>query len=192
MAGEGGDWYMGSKMVTTTCFLVTDGVKVGWALVHFSHQDWVSVDWFGQFTACQPFQCIIVSIMNGFASLRFEFIIHNRHHTPTFELWVGRGFWLKCPTFHTKMEHVWILIQEVHSIPTLPTSHCKYNEWLEKVETGIHPQQPSPHPGFWVAGVENFDNRPLHFTPRYLCTDWLGHFAASQPFQSLFISMMKG
>eukprot|EP00956_Cyclotella_meneghiniana_P009421 scaffold13018_cov50-Cyclotella_meneghiniana.AAC.1 len=26
--------------------------------------------------------------MNGFESLRFEFIIHNHHHTPAFDLWV--------------------------------------------------------------------------------------------------------
>ena len=39
-------------------------------------------------TASQPFQCLIVSIMNGFARLRFEFITHNQCHTPTFELWV--------------------------------------------------------------------------------------------------------
>ena len=29
------------------------------------------------------------------------------------------------------------LIQEVHIISTLPTSHYKYNEWLEKVEIGV-------------------------------------------------------
>ena len=136
-------------MVTTTCFLVTDGVKVGWTLVHFSHQDWVSVNWFGRFPASQPFQCLVVSIMNGCASLRFEFIIHNRHHTPAFELWVVTILAFKCPTFHTKMEYVWILSPEVHSIPTLPTSHCKYNEWLEKVEIGTWALKWSPQRVFW-------------------------------------------
>ena len=79
---------MCSKMVTTTCVSVTGGVKVGLALVHFSHQDWRSLDWFGQFTASQPFHPLTMSIMNGLARLRFEFIIHNQRHTLAFESWV--------------------------------------------------------------------------------------------------------
>eukprot|EP00956_Cyclotella_meneghiniana_P010671 scaffold14920_cov78-Cyclotella_meneghiniana.AAC.1 len=55
---------------------------------------------------------------------RLEFILNNRHHTPAFES------------------------RPIHSIPSLPMCHYKYNEWLEKVEIRIHPQQPSPHPGF--------------------------------------------
>ena len=88
MVREGWDWCMCSIMVTTTCFWGAGGVKVGFALIHFWHQDCVILDWFRQFTASQPFQCLIVSIMNGFARLRFEFITHNQCHTPTFELWV--------------------------------------------------------------------------------------------------------
>ena len=76
---------MCSMKVTATCFPVTGGVKVGMALVHFSHQDWVSLDWFGQTTASQPFHSLTISIMNGFARLRFEFIIHNQRHTLAFE-----------------------------------------------------------------------------------------------------------
>ena len=41
--------------------------------------------------------------------------------------------------------------------------HYKYDEWLEKVEIGIHPPQLSPHPGFWVASGESFGTMPLHF-----------------------------
>ena len=68
----------------TTCFPVRGWVKVVLPVFHFSHQDWVSLDWFGQFTASQPFHSLSICIMNGFARLRFEFIIHNQHHTPTF------------------------------------------------------------------------------------------------------------
>ena len=64
------------------------GVKVGLALVHFSHQDWVSLDWFGQFTASQPFHSLTICIMNGFARLRLEFIMCNHHHILAFESWV--------------------------------------------------------------------------------------------------------
>ena len=56
--------------------------------IHFSHQDCVILDWLRQFTASQPFQCLVVSIMNGFTRLRYGFIIHNHHRTTTFELWV--------------------------------------------------------------------------------------------------------
>ena len=76
-------------MVTTTCFLVTCGVKVGlWAMFHFSHQDCVTLYWFRLFTASQPFQCLVISMMNVFALLRFESIMYIHHHTPAFELWV--------------------------------------------------------------------------------------------------------
>ena len=86
MAGEGWDWCVGSKMVVTMCFSVMDGTKVGLPVFHFWHQDSVSLDWFGPFTASQSFQCLLISIMNGFARLRFEFIMYNQHHTPAFEL----------------------------------------------------------------------------------------------------------
>ena len=40
------------------------------------------------------------------------------------------------------------LIRKFHSISTLSITHCKYNEWLEKVEIGTHSLQPSPYSGF--------------------------------------------
>ena len=64
------------------------GQKVGLALVHFSPQDSVSLDWVGQFTASQPFQYLIISIMNGWTRLRFEFIMYNHHHILLFDWWV--------------------------------------------------------------------------------------------------------
>ena len=81
MVGEGWDWSAGSEMSTTTWFSATDEAKVG----HFWHQGWVCLDWFGQFSASQPFHWLIVSMMNGFARLRFEFNTYNNHHTPAFE-----------------------------------------------------------------------------------------------------------
>ena len=75
---------VGYKMVTTMCFWVMDGVKVdGLPVFHFWHQDSVSLDWFRQFTPSQPFQYLIISIMNGFARLRlFVFIMYKQHHIP--------------------------------------------------------------------------------------------------------------
>ena len=129
MVGEGGGCCVGSRNVTTTCFQSRVGSKLAWPLsTFFTKIDWVSLDWFGQFTASQPFQCLIVSIMNGFASLRFEFII----------------------------------------------------------------RKPSPRPGFWVAGGNNFHSSTQHFTPRLCVLDWLKNITASQPFQLLIISIMNG
>ena len=79
---EIGDCCVGYKMVTTMCFPVTDGAKVDLPVFHFSPWDWVSLNWLGQFTASQPFQYIIISMMNGYARLRFEFIMYNNHHAP--------------------------------------------------------------------------------------------------------------
>ena len=143
MVGEGWDCYMGYEMVTTRCFSVMSGVKVGLALVHLSYQDWVTLDWFGQFTSAQPFQCLTISIMNGVASLRLEFIIHNHHHTSAFESWVVTNSCSSTLRF-TPRWSMFGLIQEVHSISTLPTPHYKYNEWFEKVEIGIWALKWSP------------------------------------------------
>ena len=83
------------------------------------------------------------------------------------------------PLFAPRLCQYW-LVHAIHSIPTLPMCHYKYNEWLEKVEIGIHPPQPSPpHPGFWVRGDENFGAWPLHFTPR------LSVCRLIQPFHSI-------
>ena len=38
-----------------------------------------------QFTASQPFQSLIISILNGCARMRLEFTFHNQHHTLIFE-----------------------------------------------------------------------------------------------------------
>ena len=61
------------------------GFKFGLAHAHISHQDWVSLDWFRQFTSAWPSQYLTISILNGSTRLRLEFILHNHHHTLTFE-----------------------------------------------------------------------------------------------------------
>ena len=81
---------VGSKMVTTTWFAVKDGVKK-LACGHrplFTPRYSVSLDWVGQFTASQPFQYLIISIMNGWTRFRFEFIMYNHHHILLFDWWV--------------------------------------------------------------------------------------------------------
>ena len=71
--------------VTTTHFQVMSGYKFGLVHTHFSQPDWVSSGWFRQFTASQPFQSFIISILNGNIRLRLEFILNNQHCTLTFE-----------------------------------------------------------------------------------------------------------
>ena len=73
-------------MVTTTYFPALRGYKVGLAHAYISNPDCVRLEWFRQFTASQPFQYIIISIMDGWRRWRLEFILYNRHHTPAFEL----------------------------------------------------------------------------------------------------------
>ena len=49
------------------------------------HPDWLCLDWFKPFTSAWPFQCLIMSIINGQTRMRLGFIAHNHHHSPTFE-----------------------------------------------------------------------------------------------------------
>ena len=125
---HGWDWYMGAETVTTTYFPALRGYKFGLAHTYFSNPGCVCTDWFMQFTASQPFQCVIISIMNGWRRWRLEFILQNRPHTPAFESPVVKV--------------------------SVPGPYISHQHWA--------------------------------------CTEWFSHFAASQPYQSLFISMMNG
>ena len=58
---------------------------------NFSRPDWVSLDWFMQFTSYQTFQCVNTSIMNGCARLWYSFIKHNHHQALTSESWTDSG-----------------------------------------------------------------------------------------------------
>ena len=89
MIGQSWDWMVTLNRVTRTCFGSLLGLKLAWPVFHFWHQDWVSLDGFGQSTACHPLQCLIVSMMNGCARLRFEINMYYHQHTPDFELWVA-------------------------------------------------------------------------------------------------------
>ena len=42
---------------------------------HVTHQDGVCLDWFMNFTASQPFQCLVISIMNGLRTLRLVYVL---------------------------------------------------------------------------------------------------------------------
>ena len=75
---------------------------------YVSHHDGVIMDSFKTLTASQPFQCLNISIMNGFAWFRFESIMYYHHHTLAFEFGAVTFTADKGPTFHTKMEYFWI------------------------------------------------------------------------------------
>ena len=47
--------------------------------------------------------------------------------------------------------------------------HHEYVEWLDMVEIGIHPPQPSPHPNFWVEGGEIFGYKAPTFHTKFEC-----------------------
>ena len=128
------------------------GYKFGLVHTHFSQPDWVSSGWFRQFTASQPFQSFIISILNGNIRLRLEFILNNQHCTLTFE---SREVKIEAgvPTPQIKIEHMNRQIQPFHISSTLPISHYKYNEWLNIAEIGIRALKWSPQPIFrlWVG-----------------------------------------
>ena len=84
-------------------------------------------------------------------------------------------------------------IWAIHSISTLPMSHCKYDEWFCKVEIWIHHAQPSPLPGFWVVGGDKIGSRVPYFSHQDgVCLDWFKNITASQPFQHLSWSIING
>eukprot|EP00956_Cyclotella_meneghiniana_P032397 scaffold89038_cov51-Cyclotella_meneghiniana.AAC.5 len=75
--------------------------------------------------------------------LRLEFIMCNHHHILAFELWDGDDFGSSTLRF-TPRWSMFGLIQEFHSISSLPVPHHEYTEWLEKVDIGIHALKWSP------------------------------------------------
>ena len=80
----------------------------------------------------------------------------------------GQSWLGPCP-LSTPRLHEFGLIRAIHSISTLPMSHCKYNKWLCKVEIWIHTPQTSPYPGFWVEGgdVSGSSTSTICFTSRW-------------------------
>ena len=81
------------------------------------------------------------------------------------DMW-GQSWLGPCPLFAPSLREFGLILA-IHIIPTLPMSHCKYNEWSCKVEIWVQHPQPSPHIGFWVVGWDNFRSTTLHFTPRW-------------------------
>ena len=85
------------------------------------------------------------------------------------------------------------MIQEFHSISTLPTSHYRYNKWLEKVEMGIWDLKWTSQRDFSVAGGVKVGLALVHF-PRQDCVslDRFGQFTASQSLQHFIVGIMNG
>ena len=84
-----------------------------------------------------------------------------------FESWVGTNLaWWPIPTFHTKMECVWIESSYSQLLDPSNMSHHQYEQWLIEVEIGIQSIQPSPYPDFWLMGGDHFGSWPLLFAPR--------------------------
>ena len=73
---------MGYKMVTTMCFPVTDGAKVDLPVFHFSPPRLSEFGLIGAIHSTSTLPIHHISMMNGYARLRFEFIMYNNHHAP--------------------------------------------------------------------------------------------------------------
>ena len=83
--------------------------------------------------------------------------------------------WLDLHTLFTPKLGLFKFTQSFFSSLTRPTSHYKYNEWLYKIEIGIHYVYSSKHPDFWVMDDDNFSSTSLllHYTNiKYVCTNW--------------------
>ena len=167
-------------------FWVTGGENFG-SGPYILHQDWVCTDWFSHFISAKPnkYNEWLDKVEIGVCALKWSL-------QSIFQPWEGtNSAWPIYLLFKPKLCLYW-LIQAIHSIPTLPMCHYKYNEWLEKVEIGIHPPQPSPHSNFWVEGGEIWIQGPYVSHQVWVCTDWISHFISAQPIQSLIISIMNG
>eukprot|EP00956_Cyclotella_meneghiniana_P025273 scaffold52461_cov36-Cyclotella_meneghiniana.AAC.1 len=81
------------------------------------------------------------------------------------------------------MEYVWVDSGN-HNITTLPTSHYKYNEWLEKVENGNHniTTLPTSHYKYneWLEKVE-IGIWALKCSPQRVFQTWVGSKLAYCP-----------
>ena len=136
MVGGCWDWCVGSKMVMATWFSVTGGVKIG-------------VTCFPLFTP-RLIEFGLIWAIHSISTLLFSDHEHNEwfckvkiwiHHPqpmphPYFWVMGGDNFGMR-PLRFTPRRCMFGLIEEYHSISTLPTSHYKYNEWLEKVEIAV-------------------------------------------------------
>ena len=97
---------MGSKMATTTCFLVISGYKLAWHKPTFRTQIECVLTDSGNSQHLNPSIPLTISIIKWLDTNEImEFISHNHHHTPTFESRVVKIL-AGVPTFHTKIEHV--------------------------------------------------------------------------------------
>ena len=100
---------------------------------------------------------------------------------------VGMAAWPKSALFTPRFSKFG-LIRKFHSISNLSITHCKYNEWLEKVEIGTHSLQPSPYSGFWVAGGDNYGRNPPTILTKIMC---FGLIQESQSISTLPMSQYK-
>ena len=96
--------------------------------------------------------------------------------------------WLTCFPLFTQRLREFGLIGAIQNIWTLSISHYIYNEWWEKAEIGTHSPQPSPYPGFWLAGGDNYGRNPPTFHTKIVC---FGLIQESQCILTLPMSQYK-
>ena len=114
-------------------------VTISAPVLYVSHQDGVCLDLFQNFTASQPFQCLTISIMNGWRRLRLVSRLYNCHHNVFFSDGWGQICLACIPLFTPRLSEL-APNQTIHSISTLPFSRYKYNEWFCKVEIWVNLQ----------------------------------------------------
>ena len=136
---------------------------------------WVSLNWLGQFTASQPQHVSLWVYKYNEWMCKLEIWIHYPQPSPHPGFWVVGGDNFGSSTLRfTPRWNMFGLNQEFHSISTLPASHYKYNEWLEKVEIGIWALKWSPQLVFqsWVGSKLAWPLSTFHTKVEWVWTDW--------------------
>ena len=118
--------HAGAQFITAQKDISVDSIAARFFLLLpiKSHQDWLSLDLFTLFTSAGPFQCLIISMMNGWIRLRLDIIVHKHHHTQVFESQVVRITVPDPYMNHSKIDWVWVDSHNSHQLDaTLSMSH---------------------------------------------------------------------
>ena len=196
MVRHGWDWCMGTKMATTTYFLVMSGYKFGLSQSYFSHPDWVVIladsgnSQHLNLSNVSPLVCWMVRHGWGWNSYPTTIT--------TLQL-LSRGwwkFWLMRSLRFTPSLSLYRLIQPFHISSTLliyllisimndsTRLRLVYDHW---------DSHHKPFSGYeWVQIWLGLGPYLLFMHPDWVCTDWFRQFTASQPVQCFTISMLNG
>ena len=150
----------------TTRWLLSSEVSICcWAeTLNISDQDYAGLGLYIHTTSAWLLHCLIVSILNGETTLRFEIGFHCPQQSPqaAFELWLGICLGWRPQRFRPRLSRFGS-VQPYHCSLIVPMFHCEHTKWWDIIEIGFHCPEQSPQADFWTM------NQP---TPCPLPTPW--------------------